>query len=128
MNETLLIGGFAILALIGLVACGIFAFNFGKLNTRLESLERAILKLEQRDEQVALSLESVSELKGELRVYKQLIDEGRELNNKQRQCIAKLLERSRIHGETIKSIVNALKENDIQININGGNNQNDFNT
>ena len=61
-----------------------------------------------------------------MRVYKRLIDEGRELSGKQRQYIAKLLQRTDTQGKMIGQIVAALKQQGISININGGQNTNQF--
>ena len=126
MGTVELFVGFSVLTIVGLIACGIFAYYFGQLNSRLQSLENAINKLEQRDEKVSDSLECVSILKGEMRVYKRLINEGRELSGKQRQYIAKLLQRTETHGKLIGQIVAALKQQGISININGGENTNQF--
>lgn len=126
MNTTELFIGFGLLTLVGLLACGIFAYYFGQLNSRLQSLETAINKLEQRDEKVAMSLDSVSEMRGEMKVYKKLIDEGRELTGKQRQYIAKLLQRTDTHGKILGEVVSALKRQGIEISINGGTNTNQF--
>lgn len=126
MNTVELFIGFTVLTIVGLIACGIFAYYFGQLNSRLQSLENAINKLEQRDEKVSDSLECVNILKGEMRVYKRLIDEGRELSGKQRQYIAKLLQRTDTQGKMIGQIVAALKQQGISININGGQNTNQF--
>ena len=114
---TLLIAGFAILTIVGVVACGIFAYYFGQLNSRLQSLENAINKLEKRDEKVAISLDSISEMKGEMGVYKQLIDENRKTVSSQRQYIAKLLQRTESQGQTINQVVKVLRENDINFNV-----------
>ena len=126
MNTIELLVGFGVLTIVGLIACGIVAYYFGQLNSRLQSLENAINKLEQRDEKVSDSLECVSILKGEMRVYKRLINEGRELSGKQRQYIAKLLQRTETHGKMIGQIIAALKQQGISININGGENTNQF--
>ena len=126
MNTIELLVGFGVLTIVGLIACGIFAYYFGQLNSRLQSLENAINKLEQRDEKVSDSLEYVSILKGEMRVYKRLIDEGRDLSGKQRQYIAKLLQRTETQGKMIGQIIAALKQQGISININGGENTNQF--
>lgn len=126
MNTMELLIGFSVLTIVGLIACGIFAYYFGQLNSRLQSLENAINKLEQRDEKVSDSLDCVATLKGEMNVYKRLIDEGRELTGKQRQYIAKLLQRSDTQGKMIGQIVAALKQQGINININGGTNTNQF--
>ena len=126
MNTIELLVGFGVLTIVGLIACGIFAYYFGQLNSRLQSLENAINKLEQRDEKVSDSLECVSILKGEMRVYKRLIDEGRDLSGKQRQYIAKLLQRTETQGKMIGQIIAALKQQGISININGGENTNQF--
>ena len=118
--------GFAALTIVGLIACAVFAYYFGQLTSGMESLKKSIDKLEQRDEKVNDLISYISTLKGEMRVYKKLIDEGRNLAGRQRQYIAKLLQRTDTQSKMIEGIVKALKQEGIAININGGTNTNQF--